>query len=79
MFKIHESNRAATADINTAKIQVNQAENEIALKVRQLYYGLLVGQLRLKAATAEVTASELKVQESADAVAQGRALEMGRS
>jgi outer membrane protein TolC len=76
MFKIHESNRAATADINTAKIQVNQAENEIALKVRQLYYGLLVGQLRLKAATAEVTASELKVQESADAVAQGRALEV---
>lgn len=76
MFKIHESNRTATADINTAKIQVNQAENEIALKVRQLYYGLLVGQLRLKAATAEVTASELKVQESADAVAQGRALEV---
>ena len=76
MFKIHESNRAATADINTAKIQVNQAENEIALKVRQLYYGLLVGQLRLKAATAEVTASELKVQESADAVAEGRALEV---
>ena len=76
MFKIHESNRAATADINTAKIQVNQAENEIALKVRQLYYGLLVGQLRLKAATAEVTASESKVQESADAVAQGRALEV---
>ena len=76
MFKIHESNRAATADINTAKIQVNQAENEIALKVRQLYYGLLVGQLKLKAATAEVTASELKVQESADAVAQGRALEV---
>jgi outer membrane protein TolC len=76
MFKIHESNRAATADINTAKIQVNQAENEIALKVRQLYYGLLVGQLRLKAATAEVTASELKVKESADAVTQGRALEV---
>jgi outer membrane protein TolC len=76
MFKIHELNRAATADINTAKIQVNQAENEIALKVRQLYYGLLVGQLRLTAATAEVTASELKLQESADAVAQGRALEV---
>jgi len=76
MFKIHESSRAATADINTAKIQVNQAENEIALKVRQLYYGLLVGQLKLKAVTAEVTASELKVQESADAVAQGRALEV---
>ncbi len=76
IFKIHESNRAATADINTAKIQVNQAENEIALKVRQLYYGLLIGQLRLRAAMAEVSANELKAQENADAVAQGRALDV---
>lgn len=76
MLKIHESNRAATADINTAKIQLNNAENEIALKVRQLYYGLLIGQLRLGAATAEVNASQVKAQESADAVAQGRALDV---
>jgi len=76
MFKIHESNRAAASDINTARIQVNRTENEIALKVRQLYYGLLIGQLRLQAATEEVNASQVKNQESADAVAQGRALEV---
>ncbi|WP_114208455.1 TolC family protein [Acidisarcina polymorpha] len=76
MFKIHESNRAAIADINTAKIQVNQAEDEIALKVRQLYYGLLIGQLRLQAAADEVNANQVKVQESADAVTQGRALDV---
>lgn len=76
MFKIHESNRAAAADINTAKIQLNEAENEIALKVRQLYYGLLIAQLRLQAATEEVNACQVKVQESADAVAQGRALDV---
>jgi outer membrane protein len=46
MFKIHESNRATTADINSAKIQVDQAGNEIALKVRQLYYGILIAQLK---------------------------------
>ncbi len=76
MFRIHEVNRAAIADIKTAQIHVNQAENEVALKVRQLYYGLLIGQLRLQAATAEVSASQVKAQESADAVAQGRALEI---
>ncbi len=76
MFKIHESNRAATADINTAKIQVAQAENEVALKVRQLYYGLLIVQLKLQAAAEEVTAQQVKNQESADAVASGRALEV---
>jgi outer membrane protein TolC len=76
MFKIHESNRAATADINSAKIQVNQAENEIALKVRQLYYGILIAQLNEQAAKEEVDASQVRLQESTDAVAQGKALEV---
>ena len=76
MFKIHASNRAAVADINTAKIQVNQAENEVALKVRQLYYGILVAQLKQQAAAEEVAASEVKYQESTDAVARGQALEV---
>ena len=76
MFKIHESNRAAAADINIAKIQVNQAENEVALKARQLYYELLIAQLRLEAANDQVAASQVKDQESADAVARGRALEV---
>jgi outer membrane protein TolC len=76
MFKIHESNRAATADINTAKIQVNQAEDEITLKVRQLYYSLLIGQLRLQAAKEEINASQVKAKESSAAVTEGRALEV---
>jgi outer membrane protein TolC len=76
MFKIRESNRAATADINTAKIQLDGAEDEVALKVRQMYYGLLMGQLTLQAAKAEVNAAQIKVQEAGNAVAQGRALDI---
>lgn len=76
MFKIHESNRAAIADINTAKIQVNQAQNEVALKVRQLYYGILIAQLKQQAAEEEVAASRVKLQESTDAVKQGSALDV---
>ena len=76
MFKIHESNRAATADINTAKIQVDQAEDEVALNVRQLYYGILIAQLKQQAAAEEVSASEIKSQESYDDVARGNALEV---
>lgn len=76
MFKIRESNRAATADINTAKIQVDRAEDEIALKVRQLYYGLLIGQLRLQAAEEEISASQTKLEESSSAVTEGRALDV---
>lgn len=76
MFKIHASNRAATADINTAKIQVNQAENAIALKVRQLYFGILIAQLKQKAAAEQVAAGEVKLQESLQDVERGNALDV---
>ena len=76
MFKIRESNRAATADINSAKIQVNQAENDVALRVRQLYYGILIAQQKEQAAQGEVDASQVKLQESSDAVDRGKALEV---
>ena len=76
MFKIHESNRAATADINSAKIQLDQAGNEVALKVRQLYFGILIAQLRQQAASEEVDAAQVKLQESTDSVERGRALEV---
>jgi outer membrane protein TolC len=76
MFKIHASNRAATADINTAKIQVNQAENGIALKIRQLYFGILIAQLKQKAAAEQVAAGEVKLQESLQDVERGNALDV---
>ena len=76
MFKIHASNRAAAADINTAKVQVNQAENGVALKVRQLYFGILIAQLRQKAAAEQVAAGEVKLQESLQDVERGNALDV---
>jgi outer membrane protein TolC len=76
MFRIHESNRAATADIDIAKLQLTEAEYAIALKVRKLYFDLLIAQLKLHAADDEVNASELKSRENMDAVAKGRALDV---
>src|SRR5215467_5564606 len=75
MFKIHEDNRAATADINSARIHVNQAENDITLRVRQLYYGILIAQLKETVAKNETDAAQLKLQESTSSVEQGSALE----
>ena len=75
MFKIHQENRAATADINSAKIQVDQAEDDIALKVRQLYYGILIAQLNQVTAKEEADAAQVKFQESTSFVEQGSALE----
>jgi outer membrane protein TolC len=76
MFKIHASNRAATADINGAKIQVDQAANAIALKVRQLYFGILIAQLKQKAAAEQVAAGQVKLEESLQDVERGNALDV---
>jgi outer membrane protein TolC len=76
MFKIRESNRAATADINSARIQVDQAEDDVVLKVRQVYYGLLIAQFKKQAAIEQVNASQVKDQEAQDAVRNGSALEV---
>jgi outer membrane protein TolC len=76
MFKIHASNRAAAADINTAKVQVNQAENAVALKVRQLYFGILIAQLKQKAAAEQVAAGQVKLEESLQDVERGNALDV---
>jgi outer membrane protein TolC len=76
MFKIHASNRAATADLNTARIQVDQTQNELALKVRQLYYGILIAQLKQQAAAEEVAASQVKLEEATEDVLRGNALDV---
>ena len=76
MFKIRASNRAATADLNTARVQVDEAQNEVALKVRQLYYGILIAQLKQQAAAEEVAASQVKLEESTEDVRRGNALDV---
>ena len=76
LFKIHEANRAATADVKNAEVQVNQAELTIAFQVRQLFYGILIAQLRQQAATAEISAANTKNKETEDAVTLGRALDV---
>jgi outer membrane protein TolC len=76
LLKIREANRAASADISTAKIRLVQRQDEIALRVMQLYYELRIERLKLQAAMAEVKASELKSKESEDTVVRGEALEV---
>jgi outer membrane protein TolC len=76
MFKIHNESRAATAEINSAKIQVDEAENDVALRVRQLYYGILIAQQKGNAAKEEADAAQVKLEESTSSVEQGSAMEV---
>jgi outer membrane protein TolC len=75
MFKTHQENRAATADIHSARDKLYETENDVALKVSQLYYGILIAQLKGEAAKAEAEAAQVKLQESTRSVEEGGALE----
>ena len=59
IFKIRAGVKAADADLNTARVQSEDAENGIALLVHQLYYNILIEQLRGKAAKDAVDAATI--------------------
>jgi len=68
--------RAATADVNIARLDVKDSEDGVALLVHKLYYGLITKQLQLAAARTSVRAAQLDEEESARAVSSGRTLEV---
>jgi outer membrane protein TolC len=76
LLKVREANRAATADVANASIQLESARDEIALKVRQLYGAILIAQWKQNATELQVKAAEAKEQETKDEVAKGQALEV---
>ena len=74
LFKIREGNAVARADTAIARTQVERARNEIAAKVKELYYTLLGLQARRRAAQAATVAAEERLKEGRDAVDTGTAL-----
>lgn len=76
MFKIYEANRAATADLHSAGIRAEDTTNAVVLAVRQVYYGILIAEQKRAAAQESMNAFKLKSEESTNAVAEGRALEV---
>jgi outer membrane protein TolC len=74
IFKIRAGVKAADADLNSAHIQSDDAENGVALLVHKLYYGILVEQLRGTDAKDAVDAATLVEQETKRGVDEGKLL-----
>jgi outer membrane protein TolC len=74
IFKIRAGVKAADADLNSAHIQSDDAENGVALLVHKLYYGILVEQLRGTAAKDAVDAATIVEQETKRDVEEGKLL-----
>jgi multidrug efflux pump subunit AcrB/outer membrane protein TolC len=75
-FKIHAGVNVAKADLGVARDDAHRAENEVALKMKELYYGLLSAKRRKQAAELRIEAGEERLSEARNGVEAGAVLEL---
>lgn len=76
LFRIHQANISARQDVLIAQAELDETQDDIALKVRQLYYTILINQDQLKASQEELESAKVKDAESRSDVERGNALEI---
>jgi outer membrane protein TolC len=72
--RVKPANDAAEADLRASRADAQQTQNEVALKVRQIYYQILIAQLRRSATSAKIRANQDLEGESVQQVKYGSAL-----
>jgi multidrug efflux pump subunit AcrB/outer membrane protein TolC len=75
-FKIHAAVNAAQADAGVAQDDARRAENEVALKMKQLYYGLMSAERQKQAAELRIEAGDERLSEARNGVEAGAVLEI---
>jgi outer membrane protein TolC len=76
LIHIRQQNRIAEAEVAISRDDVKKAENEVAVQVHTLYYGILVTQLQKKAAEQQTEYSNENLRESEEDVRKGSALNL---
>jgi outer membrane protein TolC len=75
-FKIRAGVDVARADAAGARADAHRAANEIAFKVKEVFYGILTTERRRDALDAQIRAAELRIVETRNAIETGVALEV---
>ena len=76
LIKLRAARHAAQAEVRASQADLRKAENEVALQVRQVYIGILIGRLEMQAMDLQVSASEQSLKESTDGVSTGNLLDV---
>jgi outer membrane protein TolC len=76
LIRVHAANRAAAAEAATSRDDLKNSENQIALQVHQLYFGILIAGLQKKAADQQTTSAAEQLRESDQEIAKGSALKI---
>jgi outer membrane protein TolC len=73
--RVKPTNDIARADLNATRANSQETENEVALKVHQLYYRVLIAQLHRNATQAKIKATQSLQSERAQQVKYGSTLD----
>ncbi|HTU48474.1 MAG TPA: TolC family protein [Bryobacteraceae bacterium] len=76
LIRIHQADRIALSEIAVSRDDLKKAETEVALKVHELYYAILVAQLEKRAAEQEIAFAQTRLSESEQDVRNGDALKI---
>ncbi|MBV8572064.1 MAG: TolC family protein, partial [Acidobacteriaceae bacterium] len=68
LIRIHQQNLVAAAEIAISRNDVKKAENEIAVQVHTVYYGILIAQLQKRAAEQQTEYANENLRESEEDV-----------
>jgi outer membrane protein len=74
LIRIRQANRIATSQVAATRDELKKAENEVALKVHEVYYGILTARLQKQAAEQESAYAQTLLKESEQDVSNGSAL-----
>jgi outer membrane protein TolC len=76
LIRIRDANRIAAADVAISRDDLRKAENEVALEVHSLYYGMLIAKLQKQAAEEQTQYADDNLRESEQEVRNGSALKV---
>ena len=76
LIRIRQQNRIAATEVAISRDDEKKAENEIALQVHAVYYGILIAELQKKAAQQQTEYANETLRESEEDVRKGSALKV---
>jgi outer membrane protein TolC len=74
LIRVRQENRIAASEVSISHDDVKKAENQIALKVHEVYYGILIAGLQKHAAEQDNVYARTRLRESQEGVRDGNVL-----
>jgi outer membrane protein TolC len=76
LIRVRAQNRIAAAEVATSRDDLKKAENQVAIQVHTLYYGILIARLQKQAAEQQAAYAGERLRESEDDIRNGSALKV---